>query len=274
VRPFILTAPHCRDEQASLKNRDFFRHVPSTIVFAPRDRAFGLVSQPNDFEPTRTDLMTCRFVFADEAGDFTFKRKIGASKYFLLCTLTTDDCSLSNALLDIRRNLVAAGEPDRDKLHTTSDSQATRDKVFECLESHSFEIDATILEKSKAQPQTRSNDATFYQYAWYYHFNFVGPRLLSDDKKLLVTAAALGQKKTRATLKQAVNNTLQQTARRDRWEVTFIESSMDPILWAADYCAWAIQRKWERDDRRSYDLISSKIKTEFDLWRKGTTHFY
>jgi len=24
----------------------------------------------------------------------------------------------------------------------------------------------------------------------------------------------------------------------------------------ADYCAWAIQRKWERDDLRSYELIS------------------
>jgi Protein of unknown function (DUF3800) len=218
--------------------------------------------------------MTCRYVFADEAGDFTFKRKTGASKYFLLCTLTTDDCSLSNALLDIRRDLVARGDSDRDKLHATSDSQATRDKVFACLDGHSFRVDATILEKSKAQPQTRTTEAVFYQYAWYYHFKHVGPRLLMDDKKLLVTAAALGQKKTKATFKHVVNNTLQQTTHRDRWEVTFIDSAKDPLLWAADYCAWAIQRKWESNDCRSYDLIAGKINTEFDIWRSGTTHYY
>jgi len=218
--------------------------------------------------------MTCRYVFADEAGDFTFKRKPGASKYFLLCTITTDDCSLSSSLLDIRRKLVADGDSDRDKLHATSDAQTTRDMVFECLQGHSFRVDSTILEKSKAQPQTRTSEATFYQYAWYYHFKHVGPRLFVENRKLLVTAAALGQKKTKATFKQAVNNTLQQTARRDKWEVTFIDSSKDPLLWAADYCAWAIQRKWESNDHRSYDLISDKIKTEFDMWRIGGTNYY
>ncbi|MGD9540661.1 hypothetical protein [Methylocystis sp.] len=97
---------------------------------------------------------------------------------------------------------------------------------------------------------------------------------MNDNKKLLVTAAALGQKKTKAAFKQGVNNTLQQTTPRERWEVSFIDSAKDPLLWAADYCAWAIQRKWETNDHRSYELIASKIISEFDLWRFGTTHYY
>jgi hypothetical protein len=110
--------------------------------------------------------MAVRFVFADEAGCFTFKRQQGASNYFLLCTLATDDCSLSNDLLAVRRNLAAANEPDRDKLHATSDPQVVRDR------------------KCKAQPQTRKSDAVFYQYAWWYHFKHVGPVLLKDADKL------------------------------------------------------------------------------------------
>ena len=78
------------------------------------------------------------FVLADEAGCFTFKRQQGASNYFLLCTLATDDCSLSNDLLAIRRNLAAANEPDRDKLHATSDPQVVRDRVFKVLAAHEF----------------------------------------------------------------------------------------------------------------------------------------
>jgi Protein of unknown function (DUF3800) len=218
--------------------------------------------------------MPNKFVFADEAGCFTFKRCEGASKYFLLCTLTTEDCSLSTELLDIRRKLCTEGEPDRDKLHATSDQQATRDRVFEVLAKHKFRVDATILEKSKAQPQTRISDSVFYQYAWYYHFKHVGPRILPGADKLLITAAALGQKKTKAVFKNAVNNTLQQTTPREKWEICFMESAMDPLLWAADYCAWAIQRKWEMGDDRSHKLIAHAIESEFDLWEVGQTRYY
>jgi hypothetical protein len=78
---------------------------------------------------------------------------------------------------------------------------------------------------------------------------------LRDADKLLITAAALGEKKTRASFKAALNNTVQQIVNRERWEVSFIDSSKDPMLWAVDYCAWAIQRKWERGDTQSHDLI-------------------
>lgn len=218
--------------------------------------------------------MANKFVFADEAGCFTFKKQRGASRYFLLCTLTTEDCALSHELLNIRRDLVLAGDCERDKLHATSDLQPTRDSVFSCLSKHNFRVDATLLEKAKSYPQTRTSDATFYQYAWYYHFKHVGPKLLNGADKILITAASIGHKKTRAAFKQGINNTLQQTAPRNKWEVSFIDSSKDPLLWAADYCAWAIQRKWEMQDDRSYNLIAEKILTEFDLWKSGNKFFY
>jgi hypothetical protein len=209
--------------------------------------------------------MPTRYVFSDEAGCFTFKRQAGASKYFLLCTLTTDDCRLSHELLEIRRDLCVAGNSDCDKLHATADLQTTRDRVFKALAAHEFRIDATLLEKTKAQPQTRADDPTFYQYAWYYHFKHIGRQLLQGADRLLITAAALGQKKTRAAFKNAVNNTIQQVVLRDKWECSFLDSAKDPMLWAADYCAWAIQRKWETGDTRSHDMIKDKI---------ATTHYY
>jgi hypothetical protein len=218
--------------------------------------------------------MATRFVFADEAGDFTFKRKQGASKYFLLCTVSTYSCTPSSDLLNIRRELCADGESDRDKLHATSDLQATRDAVFRRLERHVFRVDATILEKSKAQPQTHVDEPTFYRYAWFYHFKHVAPFLLRDTERLHITAAAIGEKKTKAAFKLALNNVLQQLIPREKWECSFMDSAKDPMLWVADYCAWAIQRKWERGDDRSHLLIKEKISTEFDLWAVGKTHYY
>jgi hypothetical protein len=218
--------------------------------------------------------MPTKFVFADEAGCFTFRNTPGASKYFLLCTLAADDCSLSADLLSIRRQLSASGEEETDRLHATSDKQSTRDEVFSVLAAHNFRIDATLLEKNKAQPQTRPDEITFYKYAWYYHLKHVAPPLARRADKLLITAASIGSKKTRASFKLAVNNTLQQIVPREKWQMSFLDSAKDPMLWAADYCAWAIQRKWEKDDERSYSLIADKIHSEFDLWRSGDQRYY
>lgn len=218
--------------------------------------------------------MALTYLFADEAGCFTFKRKAGASKYFLLCTVCMDDCRFAGALLDIRRRLIAAGDSNRDKLHATTDSLEVRDEVYGILERADFTIDVTILEKSKAYPRTRIDEPTFYRYAWYYHFQHIGPLRCVPDRKSLITAAALGQKKTRAIFKSTVNNVIQQLMPRERWEVAFMESAQEPCLWVADYCAWAIQRKLEMGDDQAYQRIQPKIATEFDLWRSGRRHFY
>lgn len=223
--------------------------------------------------------MSNAYVFADEAGCFTFKRRKpgqrgGPSDYFILTTVTAPAWSISDDLLHIRRELCLEGEPERDKLHATSDLQEVRNRVFAVLAKQPMRIDATVLKKCKAQPQTRVSDDRFYKIAWYYHFRHVGPQIARQADKMLITAAALGTKRTRAAFKESVNETVQQVLPRERWEVAFHESCKDPLLWVADYCSWAIQKKWEHADTRAYDLIKSKIKTEYDLFAPGPKEYY
>jgi hypothetical protein len=47
--------------------------------------------------------------------------------------------------------------------------------------------------------------------------------------------------------------------------LAFWPCSSDFALQAIDYCLWAVFRKWERGDSRYYDLIKSKIRSEYDL---------
>ena len=219
------------------------------------------------------------YVFADEAGCFAFKRrkdgrKDGPSDYFILTTVTAPEWGISDDLLRIRRVLALKGDPDRDKLHCTKDLQEVRNEVFAVIAKQPFRIDSTILKKSKAQKQTRISEERFYQTAWYFHIKHLAPNLAAQHAKILITAAALGQKRTRAAFKAGVNNAVQQILPRDRWEIAFHESSKDPLIWVADYCSWAIQKKWEHGDTRSYDLVKSKIKTEYDLFALGLEEYY
>lgn len=52
------------------------------------------------------------YVFADEAGNFDFRRVAGATTYFVLTEVTMTDCRLAPALLELRRQLASEGPPD------------------------------------------------------------------------------------------------------------------------------------------------------------------
>lgn len=223
------------------------------------------------------------FVYADEAGDFNFSRDTRASKYFLLTTVTVDDCTVASRLLELRRALAWKGQSLSDQgFHASEDLQAVRDEVFSVIAEHDFRIDATLLEKSKAEPdkvrpethQRGSINTRFYKYAWYYHFKHIGPIIAKECDRLHVTAASIGTKKQRSIFDDALHDVVDQSLKNTRYRASFWPAAIDPCLQVADYCCWAIQRKWEREDLRSYDLISDKIKTEFDLFGSGSRHYY
>jgi len=213
-------------------------------------------------------------VFSDEAGCFAFTRSARASRYFIVCTVALDDCGIGNSLQALRRDMIWRGVPVREEFHATEDRNEVREEVYALLSRHDFRIDATLLEKSKAQPQTRQTNDRFYRYAWYYHFKHIGPQLLQGRTELMITAASIGTKKGQAVYTAPVNEVLQQTVQRQQWRTFFPRAVADPCLQVADYCAWAIQRKWEKGETRWYDMISDKVGSEFDLWRNGTTHYY
>lgn len=177
-------------------------------------------------------------------------------------------------LTALRHDLVREGVELGDCFHATTDAQEVRDRVYTVLSDTDFRIQATICEKSKAEPQVTVSKARFYKYPWFYHFKHgVAPRLRDDDR-LLVTAASIGTKKERRTYTNALEDVVQQSAAHVNWAVDFRPALADPCLQAADYCAWAIQRKWERGDPKSYDLMKPKITYEYELWRHGTRHYY
>lgn len=214
-----------------------------------------------------------RYVFADEAGNFDFSLNPGASRYFILTTVTMNDCLIGDELLHLRRELAWQGVNLDRSLHATTETQAVRDEVFPLLTGGDIRVDAIILEKRKAQPHIRADDR-FYQMAWYLHFKYVAPRIAAFGDRLLVTAASLGTKKRKADFHNAVRRVVEQVAPTLTHQVASWPYESDPCLQVADYCTWAIQRKWELGDDRSHVLIASKIRSEFDAFGVGTTYYY
>ena len=214
-------------------------------------------------------------VFADEAGNFDFSLKAGASRFFLLTTVTMDDFGAGDALLSLRRQLAWEGHRQgTDDFHATEELQAVRDRVFAELANWNFRVDCTVLEKRKAQPHLTSDDVRFYKMAWYLHFKHVAPLITRSGDELLVMGASLGTKKKRESFHEAIHDVVDQATSGVDFRTVSWAGASDPCLWVADYCCWALQRKWERGNEESYALIRPKIRSEFDVFRIGSKTYY
>ena len=214
-----------------------------------------------------------KYVFADEAGNFDFSDKNGASQFFILTTVTADSPDVGDDLLKLRRALAWDGIALESNFHATEDAQAVRDQVFGVLVDHDFRIDTTILEKRKTRPHLAEDKDRFYKMAWFLHFKYVAPYIASASDELLVVAAQIGTKKRRKAMRLAIADVVDQSTMCE-WEVAFWPAGSDPCLQVADYCCWAIQRKYEQSDTRSYDLIKDKIETEFQPYKVGKKRYY
>jgi len=216
------------------------------------------------------------FVFADEAGCFTFNRKPNVSRYFILCTIVMDNCDVGIELFELRRRLAWDKLELGEYFHATADKQLVRDEVFAAIIKYPFTVQPTVMEKSKAQPQLRVSKTRFYQYGYFYHFKHGASKQLHGDCDALVTTASLGNRKEQAAFQGVVGDVMRQTNKARKWVADFMPCHADPCLQVADYCAWAIQRKWESDhkDDRSYTIIKDRITYEYDLFKPGAKHYY
>ena len=218
-------------------------------------------------------METVVYIFGDESGNFDFSQKQGASRYFILTTVMMKSCAVGDALLQLRRELAWKDVLLTEQFHASSDRQAVRDQVFNCLARFNFRVDATILEKRTTIERYQTDVSQFYRLAWWLHLKYLGQSIHGGEKALIV-AASLGEKRKRQAFSDAFNDVARQAVSHADFYTAFWHDATDPCLQVADYCGWAIQRKWESHDDRSYALIEHQIASEFDAFQRSTHYYY
>lgn len=217
-------------------------------------------------------------VFGDEAGDLAFKAPSeGISRYFIIGTVTLDDCSIGSEILDLRRELAWDGS-HLDCFHATSDKPRVRDRVYGIIAEHDLRFDATLLDKRKAYPYTYEDPLYFYKLAWYLHFKFVAGEIADARDELLVVASSLQIKRkittTKAAIHEAVTEVVNQVSPTVVCHCAFTPAKTDPCLQVADYMTWAIQRKYEMGDPGPYGVIEHQVGSEFQPFEMGNETYY
>jgi hypothetical protein len=83
---------------------------------------------------------------SDEAGNFDFSTGTGATKFFVITTVTLDPATVGSAIGRLRYELAWRGTRLDAIFHATMDPQAVRDEVFARLTPLPLRVDATIFE--------------------------------------------------------------------------------------------------------------------------------
>ncbi len=216
------------------------------------------------------------YIFLDEGGNFDFSAK--GTKYFTLTSVTKRrPFQLLSPMTEFRHDLIELGL-DIQYFHASEDRQKVRDRIFSLLQNslRHFRVDSVIVEKRKTHPSLQ-DPAKFYPKMLGYLLRYaVQHRVnLNTTSKIIVITDSLPVQKKRKAIEKSIKETLKHMLPTDvRYHILHHDSKSSTGLQIADYFNWAIFRAWERKDRRSLDLIAPAVKSQFDIFQRGTDTWY
>jgi hypothetical protein len=215
------------------------------------------------------------YIFLDEGGDLNFSPS--GTRYFLLTSIAKErPFHAYRELNELKYDLVELGM-DIEYFHASEDTQAVRNRVFDIIQRNltGIRVDSLVIEKRKTGLSLRAEER-FYPEMIGYLLSYVikghDPRLFSE---IIVFTDRIPIHRKRKAVEKAVKLTLAQMLPQGvRYRVLHHESKSNFDLQIADYCNWAVYRKWDRQDLRSYELIRPALRSEFEIFREGKTIYY
>jgi hypothetical protein len=132
------------------------------------------------------------------------------------------------------------------------------------------------VEKRKTNLSLQKDHGRFYHTIVDILLRHVLAKQSSTPGKVIVVADQIPVEKKRKEIEKATKLTLAWWSKQSGapYSVMFHSSKSDLNLQIADYLNWAVFRKWERNDHRSYSLISKFVTSEFETFKRGSEVYY
>jgi hypothetical protein len=211
------------------------------------------------------------YIFLDEAGNLDFSRN--GTKYFVLGGITKErPFHAYKELTELKYDLVEHGM-NLEYFHAAEDNQAVRNQVFDIIEKNLADVaaDAIIVEKQKVVAHLRAEEQFYPKVLGTLLREILRQYPLAEFAEVIVFTDSLPVSRKRAAVEKGVKMILAAmlpTSVRYRVQHHASKSNLD--LQIADYCTWAIYRKWNIQDARSFQRIKTAVRREWDVLQAGT----
>ena len=227
------------------------------------------------------------YFFFDEAGDTQILGRKGinliekgvASKTFMVGYLeTTDQKGLSMTIRELHEKIkcddylaeIPSMASTNKAFHANKDCAEVRSEVFKLLKTLDFKFFCIVARKKEDLFRKKFDlkDSELYKY--------LVAKLLENRLHMYSEIdcyfSAMGNVVRQETMQEAISNAIQSFEGKWNTEIkanirVFIQQNSEmPLLQAADYVLWTVQRAYERKDFRYYNFLKGKILLIQDIF--------
>lgn len=215
------------------------------------------------------------YIFLDEGGDLNFSDS--GSRFFSLSCVSTRRPFILHTVLDtLKYDLIQLGL-DTQFFHCSQDNRHVRHEVFSILEKnlHRLRIDSLLVEKCKTTPAMRKPQEFYPRMLGYLLRNVFQSYEPNKIAEVVVITDNIPLNKKRKSIEKAVKVTLVEMLPEDiPLRALHHASKAHYGLQIADYCNWAIFRKWEQGDDRLYRIIQPAMKSEYSISQNDVREYF
>jgi Protein of unknown function (DUF3800) len=226
-----------------------------------------------DMDVHPADGRRVTYLYFDEAGNFDFSPG-GTRVFAMTCLVLRRPFAFHEALLDIKYELLESGL-NIEYFHASEDKQAVRDRVFGALAPCLPDLEgySVVLQKRRVDPSRRAPHSVYRDAFERLLESACPPASFEADHVVAITDHVPVNKK-RAAFEKALKPYLKKhMGGSASYDLFHHQSRSDLNLQVADYISWAVYRKWNLGDIRSYDLIESCMRSEDDWLSDGPEYY-
>jgi len=188
----------------------------------------------------------------------------------MTCLSTNRPFIAASELNELKYDLWEKGQ-ELECFHASPDKQFVRNHVFGVIGKHlsTLRADAIVVDKPKVYQPLQDDRGRFYKKILDILLSYVlNGHSWRGAQDVVIVLAKIDSVPHRKELERGVRSSLQSTATKlkCKYKIQHAYSKSEINLQIVDYICWAISRKWERGDTRSYDLIKAGIKSEFNVF--------
>lgn len=220
-------------------------------------------------------MISCVYIFLDESGNLDFSAH--GTRYFVMTSVSMERPFRAYGALDAYKYDCLEYGLESEHFHCAEDNRHVRGKVFDIIGEYldTTSIDSLIVEKRKTNP-TLTADRRFYPEMLGYLLKYVFSRQSNAEaEEIIVITDNLPLKRKRRAIEKAVQTALaNMLPQHQKYRILHHDSRSHYGLQIADYCCWAVSQKYEKGNITYFDKIRPAVCSEFDIFQKGTIHYY
>ena len=207
----------------------------------------------------------CAYIFLDESGNFDFGTS--GTRYLMLTSVGMGRPFTAGVRLDdYKYNCIETGT-NIEYFHCCNDRKPVRHAVFEVIAAHleNIRIHCVVIEKEKTDPAMRKTERLYEWMLGYLLRKALDEELNTGAKEVIVITDTLPVNKRRKVFEKSIQRALaSKQPPKVTYRIIHHQSRSHYGLQVADYCCWAIFRKWERGDNTWYERIKPAVRGEYN----------